>query len=573
MALPRPESACGACLLTSPRTTRCRAGWPNTSGYAVEDLRSRWRLGVDIDGPLDLILLGGRFARSLPRAIRDRVDRQLAAVRAVVADPLAEVVVAGRTSPATLVAIERIGAARTRALVEERGLRTSVPGQRPPASVLGMLIDRDGPASLGTHLARLGEAAVVDSRVLLAHRLGADERAWPVAEDRFASDLLLHESIADPWLAALTRSAAEAPIPVVLGGHTLVGPGLRLALRPGIARRVARPSLTVEPRAELRRDAPVDLSDVGEDAALVDRIRTEIRATGPMSFARFMDLALYDPDGGYYRSATARAGRAGDFITAPELHPIFGATLATGVVDLWERLGRPDPFVIREHGAGDGALAVALLGDLAAGPLRDVARYRPIEVDPRRVDALHDRLGAAGLAGMLQTPTSTGPLDGVVIANEVLDALPVHRVRQRGDRLLELAVGLDVDDAFVEEEVEPTTPALAERLEAEEVALVDGQTAEMCLGLDDWMAAASADLRPRRPHPHRLRGGRDRAVRPCPAPGWDAPGVRPPPGPRRSVPVRRPPGPDRSRGRDRGRGRGAPRRASRPSGSRPRPRR
>ncbi len=79
-------------------------------------------------------------------------------------------------------------------------------------------------------LATLADAALVDSRVLLAHRLGADERAWPRPEDRFASDLLLHEAIADPWLRDLTRAAAEAPIPVLLGGHTLVGPGARLAV-------------------------------------------------------------------------------------------------------------------------------------------------------------------------------------------------------------------------------------------------------------------------------------------------------------------------------------------------------
>ena len=83
-------------------------------------------------------------------------------------------------------------------------------------------------------------------------------------------------------------------------------------------------------RPGLRRDPPTDLSDVGEDAALLDRIRDEIRATGPMPFARFMELALYAPEGGYYRAASARPGREGDFITAPELHPIFGQTLSTG---------------------------------------------------------------------------------------------------------------------------------------------------------------------------------------------------------------------------------------------------
>ncbi|MBA2701745.1 MAG: hypothetical protein H0U58_08605, partial [Chloroflexi bacterium] len=122
-------------------------------------------------------------------------------------------------------------AARTRAWVEERGLRTSAIGQRPAASVLGVLLDRDGPSSLGSHIARFAEAAIIDSRVLLAHRCGPDERRWPTSEDRFASDLLQAERIADPWLRELTASAAGAPIPVLLGGHTLVGPGLRLALR------------------------------------------------------------------------------------------------------------------------------------------------------------------------------------------------------------------------------------------------------------------------------------------------------------------------------------------------------
>ena len=200
------------------------------AGVPVIDLRHRWRLGVDIDGPLDLMLLGGRWSSALAATDRARVETRLAAIRDVAADRLAEVVVAGRTSPAMLAWLERAGSARTRALVEERGMRTSRPGQRPAASVLGALLDGDGPSALGQHLARLGEAAVIDSRVLLAHRLGADQRGWPTAEDRHASDLLLHERVADPWLRALTQSAADASIPVLLGGHTLVGPGLRLAL-------------------------------------------------------------------------------------------------------------------------------------------------------------------------------------------------------------------------------------------------------------------------------------------------------------------------------------------------------
>jgi hypothetical protein len=121
--------------------------------------------------------------------------------------------------------------------VEERGLRTAAagslvgrPNRRPARSVLGLLLDHDGAGALGAIVAGLADGALVDSRVLLAHRLGADERAWPPAEDRFASDLLLADRVHDPWLAELTAAAAAAPVPVLLGAHGLVGPGLRLAL-------------------------------------------------------------------------------------------------------------------------------------------------------------------------------------------------------------------------------------------------------------------------------------------------------------------------------------------------------
>jgi hypothetical protein len=201
------------------------------AGVPVTDLRRRWRLGVDIDGPLDLVLLGRTWTRHLAGDDRARVETRLEAVRATARDPRAELLVAGRTSSDSLRWLERATASRTRAFIEERGLRTIVAGQRPPASVLGMLLERDGPSGLSTHLASLGDAAVIDTRVLLAHRLGADERGWPAPEDRFAADLLLHERIADPWLRELTAAAADASIPILLGGHTLVGPGLRLALQ------------------------------------------------------------------------------------------------------------------------------------------------------------------------------------------------------------------------------------------------------------------------------------------------------------------------------------------------------
>jgi hypothetical protein len=229
----------------------------------VADLRGRPHLQADIDGPADLVLLAR--SRLLPPAVRALADAdgtwsgpfraRAAAIEAVARDPRAEIVVAGRASAAGIAHLERATACRVRAIVEERGLRAASPlalGEppeaaarpygraapgaadpatrvsRPPASVLGMVLDAVGPAGLGAVLARLGDAAIVDSRVLLAHAVGADESAWPPLEDRLASDLLLTARVADPWLRALTESALAAPIPVLLGGHSLVGPGLRL---------------------------------------------------------------------------------------------------------------------------------------------------------------------------------------------------------------------------------------------------------------------------------------------------------------------------------------------------------
>src|SRR5947207_3325402 len=133
-------------------------------------------------------------------------------------------------SAATLRWLETRTAARVRAIIEERGLRSASasPAQRRPRSILAMVLEHEGPARIGAILGQLGDAALVDTRVLLADRCGSDEKVWPAAEERFASDLLLPDRIADPWLRALTTAARDASIPILLGGHSLVGPGVPL---------------------------------------------------------------------------------------------------------------------------------------------------------------------------------------------------------------------------------------------------------------------------------------------------------------------------------------------------------
>ena len=246
---------------------------------------------------------------------------------------------------------------------------------------------------------------------------------------------------------------------------------------------------------DLRR-VPADPPDVPSDPVLLDAIRAEIAASGPMTFARFMAIALYDPARGYYRGAVARPGRAGDFLTAPEASPIFGRTLARFALAVHAAIGAPDVFTIREHGAGTGALAGPLVATVLAaegGP--SGVRYLVDEVEPERVAAVRSAVTDPWPAAAATVEPDDGrPIEGFVVANEVLDALPTHRVVRRGSVLREVFVAVGSDGVLGDLEADPSTPELAARLAAESIELADGQQAEVCLAVDDWVAGAAAGL-------------------------------------------------------------------------------
>ena len=251
------------------------------------------------------------------------------------------------------------------------------------------------------------------------------------------------------------------------------------------------------PRLGLRR--PPDLAprpEPGHEPELLSLIADEIRGAGPMTFARFMDVALYHLALGYYASGQRGPGRAADFLTAPESHPIFGWCVAAQLEEAWDRLGRPSPFTVREYGAGTGALAVGILDGLTrtGSPLRAAIRYRVAERSPDREWQVRERLATVGAEEVLEADDGA-PIRGAVIANEVLDALPVHRVVGGPDgSMLELFVALDPEGGLTSEAGPPSTPALAARLADEEVHLGPGQVAEICLDIDGWVARAAAGL-------------------------------------------------------------------------------
>lgn len=236
---------------------------------------------------------------------------------------------------------------------------------------------------------------------------------------------------------------------------------------------------------------PID--DAGEPE-LIERLRAEIRANGPITFARFMERALYEPALGYYAVDTERPTRAGDFLTAPELHPIFGHALARQLDELWRRLGRPEPFTVREYGAGQGTLFRAIIDGLrrAGSGLAEAVRYQLIDL-PAQQAAAQQRLADAGHATVLESASAGQPFTGCALANEFVDALPVQRLLIDGGRLRELYVDW-ADGRLVEVAGEPSDDRLSGWFANAGIELVEGQRAEVNLAMLDWIAQLADDL-------------------------------------------------------------------------------
>jgi SAM-dependent MidA family methyltransferase len=248
------------------------------------------------------------------------------------------------------------------------------------------------------------------------------------------------------------------------------------------------------------RRPPTNGAAVGRSSVLIGVIRGEIDRAPQrrITFARFMELALYQLQLGYYRQKEDRPTDAGDFLTAPETHPIFGWTVARRVEAMWEELDRPRHFRLIEYGAGSGTLALSILEGFrrhGSNDLLEAVRYRPIESNPNRLDDLRRRFDAAGLAGIVDLAAEPDePAVGVVLANEFLDALPVHRAIFRDGRLHELYIVWR--DGFAEIAAEPSTPGLVARLTDDGVAdqLAEGQIVEICLAIGPWMDDVAARL-------------------------------------------------------------------------------
>ena len=200
------------------------------------------------------------------------------------------------------------------------------------------------------------------------------------------------------------------------------------------------------------------------------RIRERIECDGPITFAEFMDEALYGDDGYYTRPRRiSPISPGGDYFTSPSSHPAFGALIAVQLRDFWELLGQPDVFDAVELGSGDGTLA------------RDVVDYARL-----LGDGFHETLRYTAFDRSTADPGGLPVgITGCVLSNELLDAFPVHRFLIDGKAVLELYVGVE-DGVLVESTGPVSSPAIAERVAPFISDLPDGYRGEVNLGLRAW---------------------------------------------------------------------------------------
>ena len=217
---------------------------------------------------------------------------------------------------------------------------------------------------------------------------------------------------------------------------------------------------------------------------LAERLAGEIRESGPMQFARFVERALYDRDHGFYATTGRAGGRQGDFVTSVEVGPLFAAIMADALDQQWERLGRPAPFRVAEVGAGVGTL---FRGIHRAQPACFEALIYTLVESSAAMQVAHQSLPSAAWRSATELPTQR---HHVVLANELLDNLPFGIAEKSSAGWRPVQVALRDDDLALE--VGTADPALA-HLDALAPEVQVGARVPVAIAAADWVAAAKAN--------------------------------------------------------------------------------
>lgn len=228
------------------------------------------------------------------------------------------------------------------------------------------------------------------------------------------------------------------------------------------------------------------------DSILIERITRE----GRLTFAQFMRAALYDCDLGYYNTERLKIGPAGDYYTSSNVHPYFGAVLASAFSRLWDEFEGGSPLTLVEMGAGTGMLAADVMRALRAErpDLFDALKYVVVESSAAMIERQRERLGDFGgrLGWLKLEEIERAPVSGIFFSNELVDAMAVSRVRLCNGNLEEQYVGLDSEGKRLRLVWDrPSTGAFADYLARAGAELREGQIVEINLDAVGWLERLS----------------------------------------------------------------------------------
>lgn len=241
---------------------------------------------------------------------------------------------------------------------------------------------------------------------------------------------------------------------------------------------------------------------------LQQKIINKIKTEGPITFKNFMEMALYEPDIGYYTSQNTKIGKAGDFYTSSHLHPIFGAMIGKQTEDMWEIMGKPSVFQIIETGSGAGYLCKDMLdyfkgvkgsrghpsqcyGEWSQGASKEKEIYKHlqyiiVELNPamreNQKSLLSDFSDKVSWASSIRELSN---IRGCFLSNELLDSFPVHLIEME-DEIKEIFVSAE-GERLIEIKEKPSTDEILNYLKEFSIELQKGYRTEINLQIKDWL--------------------------------------------------------------------------------------
>ncbi len=220
---------------------------------------------------------------------------------------------------------------------------------------------------------------------------------------------------------------------------------------------------------------------------LEKKIKELIHQKSHITFETFMQMALYEPELGYYSSDRIKIGKEGDYYTSQHLHPAFGAMLGKQLIEMWKFMGKPSTFYSVEQGAGEGYMCNDILNYLKDKEIYDALKYIIVEPHPfmeQKQKNLLKRFSnkIAWTASLKELKN----INGCILSNELLDAFPVHLVEMENE-LKEIYITLKGDNNFIEIKDIPSSDDLNKYLDEFSISLPYGYRTEINLKIKDWI--------------------------------------------------------------------------------------